>query len=74
MPSTGMRRLRLHGGGGGIARNSERREMGADRVGDVARREVRIVLFCHPRIGVSEISCNYRNRRPGLPLADATQG
>jgi hypothetical protein len=38
-----------------LACNTKRREMRADRVGDVARRQVRIVLFRHPRVGVAQL-------------------
>ena len=51
--------------------NSKRREMCSDRVRNVARRKVRVVLFRHARIGVAELFRNdtYRNtfhgkRRP----------
>ena len=33
-------------------RDAKRWEMRADRVGDVARRQARVVLFGHPRVGV----------------------
>ena len=38
-----------------LACNTKRREMRADRVGDVARRQVRIGLFRHPRVGVPQL-------------------
>ena len=42
--------------------NAGRREMSADRVGDVAWRKVRVVLFRHPRVGVSKLFGNDAHR------------
>ncbi len=35
--------------------NAQRREMGANRLGDLARRQVRVVFFRHARVGVAEL-------------------
>jgi hypothetical protein len=44
------------------ARNAKSRKMRADRVGDVAGREVRIVLFRHPRASVAQLFGNDAHR------------
>ena len=46
---------RLHRSDAGISRNAKRRKMSADRVGDVRRRQMRVVLFGHPRIGMTKL-------------------
>ena len=38
-----------------VTTDTEHWEMRADRVGDVARRQVRIVLFGHPRVGMAKL-------------------
>jgi len=47
--------------------NTQRWEMCADRVGDVARRQVRIVLLRHPRVGVAQLLRDdaHRHAPPG---------
>src|SRR5262249_9646869 len=47
---------------GVLSRNSERWKMGANRVRDVARRQVRVVLFGHPRVGMAELLGNDAHR------------
>ena len=42
--------------------NPERRKMGADRVGDVGRGQMRIVLLSHPSIGVAKLFCDNAHR------------
>ena len=42
--------------------NSKRREMRADRVRDIGRCKVRIVLFRHPRVGMAELLGNDAHR------------
>ena len=40
------------------------REIRPDRIGDVVRREMRVVTLRHPRVGVSELSRDDRHRHP----------
>src|SRR5262245_38767158 len=42
--------------------NPERRKMRTDRVGDIARSKMGIMLFGHPRIGVPELCSNDAHR------------
>jgi len=53
-------------------RDAKRWEMRADRVGDVTRRQVRVVLFGHPRVGVvpevNDITKEHLSTRPILIL------
>jgi hypothetical protein len=49
---------RLHSGDAGIARNSKRREMRADGVGNIGWCQMRIVLFGHPCVGMAELCSN----------------
>ena len=39
-----------------VTPDTKRREMGPDGVGDVAWRKMRVVLFGHARVGVTELS------------------
>jgi hypothetical protein len=57
-------------------RDAKRWEMRADRVGDVARRQVRVVLFGHPRVGVvPEINdiTKEHPEHPAHPHSDVNQ-
>ena len=36
-----------------VTTNSERRELRSDRVCNIAARKMRVVLFCHSRVGVA---------------------
>ena len=53
---------RLHSGDVVIDRDAKRWEMRADRVGDVGRRKVRIVLFRHARVGMAKLFGNDAHR------------
>jgi hypothetical protein len=43
---------------GGLFTDAERREMGADRVGDVTRSKMGVMPFGHSRVGVPQLSGN----------------
>jgi hypothetical protein len=43
----------------GIARNTKVGEVGPDRVSNVARREMRVMLLSYPRIGVAELRSDH---------------
>ena len=45
-----------------VTSNAERWEVRADRVGDVRRRKVRVVLFRHPRIRMAKLFGNDAHR------------
>jgi hypothetical protein len=53
---------------GGVATNSERGQMGADRFCDVGRREVRVVLFRHARVGMAKLGSNHESQLQGSNL------
>src|SRR5271157_1429543 len=46
----------------GTDSNTKRWEMSANGIGDIARRKMRVVLFRHSRVGVSELRGNDAHR------------